>query len=658
MIAFLDNAITACNHALWDGADVAGACRTLSNVLQALGRFEEAMDWHTKALQAPTNRADLFASLGKLYAQQQAWTEAIAAYQQALSLQPDHSGAYWSLANIYLQQGERAKELECRWQALRLKPSWATPQHYLHLGNVLMASKRLEDATTCYRLALQVKPNFLEAQHNLAVVLAQRGAVAEAIAQYRQTLETHPDHSESYFGLGKLFAQQRNELEAIAAYRRAVELKPDYASALYALGELLLQHEIWEEGAAIYRQTIELNPQFSWSYHYLGYALLKQRRYYDAALALRQAIDLNPDFAWTHYHLTHALFRQQRWDETVAAALAAIRCQPDLNGIYTLLGQAVHQRLQSGSELGREDCIAQYQSHPPISLETGLPQFYQHVALALQKYRQFEGAAVFYQLALPQHPEPDQIKVELAQVRQQQQQRQHTIATLRQRIQQQPQLPWSYSQLANLLAEQGEVTDAILLNQKVNLLQGWHQAEQKQYEFTQDWFTHHISTWRKHLGAIAHASGLNVLEIGSFEGRSTCWLLDFVLTDANSRITCIDLYFQERFDFNIHRSGASQKVIKLQGNSLKLLPTLKPQSYDLIYIDGCHLVDHVQRDAAHAWKLLKPGGIIIFDDYEYQDPLHPGHDPKPGIDRFLITVQPEIHIFHRAYQIIAQKISR
>lgn len=651
MIALLDDAISACHYALWNGADVALACRTLGNVLQALGRFEEAMDWHTRAIQSPADRAGLFASLGKLYAQQQIWTEAVAAYQQALSLQPRHAGAYWSLANIYLQRGDTENELECRWQALKLKPDWASPQHYLSLGNVLMAKKRCDDAIVCYQLALQINPRFLEAQHNLAVALAQQGQPIQAITAYRRALEAHPTHSESYFGLGKLLAQQGQVLEAITAYRRAVGLKPNYANALYALGELLLQQEIWAEGETIYRQAISLNPQFSWSYHYLGYALLKQKRYYDAAQSLRQAIALNPDFPWSHYHLTVALFRQQHWDAAIKAALVAIHCQPTLSGIYTLLGQAVYQEQSSD-----RDWIQHYQQIPLIAA-TNLPEFYRQVAQNLMRHRQFEGAVLFYQLALPQHPESAVVKSELAQAQQQQQQRQQLIAHLRQQIQQQPQLPWNYSQLANLLAELGEVTDAITLNHTVNVLQGWHHIEQKQYEFTQDWFTHHIAIWRKHLGALAHAPRLHVLEIGSFEGRSTCWLLDHFLTDPDSQITCIDLYFQERFDFNIQRTGAAHKVVKLQGDSHALLPTLSPAAYDLIYIDGCHFADHVQQDAVHAWKLLKPGGLVIFDDYEYHDSHHPDQDPKPAIDRFLTAIKTESRILHSAYQIFVQKTS-
>ena len=38
-------------------------------------------------------------------------------------------------------------------------------------------------------------------------------------------------------------------------------------------------------------------------------------------------------------------------------------------------------------------------------------------------------------------------------------------------------------------------------------------------------------------------------------------------------------------------------------------------NFDLIYIDASHYAPDVLSDAVLAFKLLKPGGILIFDDY-------------------------------------------
>jgi predicted O-methyltransferase YrrM len=59
--------------------------------------------------------------------------------------------------------------------------------------------------------------------------------------------------------------------------------------------------------------------------------------------------------------------------------------------------------------------------------------------------------------------------------------------------------------------------------------------------------------------------------------------------------------------------------------------------FDFIYIDGDHTSAQVERDAYSAWKLLKDGGILAFDDYLWGQDLPPDTTPKPAIDNFLRT---------------------
>ncbi len=52
-----------------------------------------------------------------------------------------------------------------------------------------------------------------------------------------------------------------------------------------------------------------------------------------------------------------------------------------------------------------------------------------------------------------------------------------------------------------------------------------------------------------------------------------------------------------------------------QGDGAIELAKLPDASIDLIYIDGSHSYDNVVRDGVAARKKIKPGGIIVFNDY-------------------------------------------
>ncbi|HEY2919629.1 MAG TPA: class I SAM-dependent methyltransferase [Candidatus Binatia bacterium] len=113
--------------------------------------------------------------------------------------------------------------------------------------------------------------------------------------------------------------------------------------------------------------------------------------------------------------------------------------------------------------------------------------------------------------------------------------------------------------------------------------------------------------------------GVKALEVGSFEGRSALWFLVNVLSHPTSSITCVDIFdnpvVEGHFDKNMAISGFSSKVIKVKARSDDALKQLKSGTYDFIYIDGSHVAKDVLVDAVLAWELLKPGGVVIFDDY-------------------------------------------
>jgi predicted O-methyltransferase YrrM len=198
-------------------------------------------------------------------------------------------------------------------------------------------------------------------------------------------------------------------------------------------------------------------------------------------------------------------------------------------------------------------------------------------------------------------------------------------------------------------------------------------SEHSKYEFTALWFDQHAETWRQ---LFKHAQPERVLEIGSYEGRSACFMLDQY--PLLKEITCVDTWqttpdassmadVEHRFDCNImhaqsHRTTRA-KFRKLKGRSSELLPCLiaAKERFDWIYVDGSHEAADVLTDAIYSFHLLRVGGILIFDDYIWRNDATKGCDilnlPKPAIDAFT-------NIFHRKltpiraplYQLYLQKM--
>jgi|GEM_PF-1104180 len=183
-----------------------------------------------------------------------------------------------------------------------------------------------------------------------------------------------------------------------------------------------------------------------------------------------------------------------------------------------------------------------------------------------------------------------------------------------------------------------------------------HTLKEK-YRFTSLWFDCNIKEWQKTLARFINKPNLSFLEIGSYEGRSTIWLLENILTDKSSKITCIDIfnsYYSYIFDENIKRGKYNNKVTKLNGKSIEILRNLNFNSYDFIYIDGDHSHTAILEDTILCWELLKINGIMIFDDYKIETKID--QKPKIAIDAFLKVFKDKIKITNKKYQVAIEKI--
>lgn len=186
-----------------------------------------------------------------------------------------------------------------------------------------------------------------------------------------------------------------------------------------------------------------------------------------------------------------------------------------------------------------------------------------------------------------------------------------------------------------------------------------HSGDAPGYTFSTDWFTHHIPTWEKYLDRFKGQPRIHYLEIGVFEGRSALWMLENILTHPSARLTGIDTFpgdLKERFLANVRTAGFGEKVTVIAGRSQRELRRLPLDSFDIIYIDGSHAADEVLADAVLSWALLKPGGIVIFDDYAWARDVFPNElRPQVAIDAFLETHKIFLDILYRDTQVLVRK---
>ncbi|MBO6560799.1 MAG: class I SAM-dependent methyltransferase [Nisaea sp.] len=199
-------------------------------------------------------------------------------------------------------------------------------------------------------------------------------------------------------------------------------------------------------------------------------------------------------------------------------------------------------------------------------------------------------------------------------------------------------------------------------------------------EFTTDWFQISRSVWES---LIPRRKPARILEIGSYEGASACFVVQKLANEQQIEIHCIDTWegsvetkerdmgaVERRFDMNMaivtEAATHEVKLTKHKGRSDLVLSRLLAEGYagyfDLVYVDGSHQAPDVLCDAVLGFRLCRTGGVMVFDDYLWRDPSDPAKNvmrtPKPAIDAFTNIYSDKIRFFSAAlYQVYLEKLS-
>lgn len=140
---------------------------------------------------------------------------------------------------------------------------------------------------------------------------------------------------------------------------------------------------------------------------------------------------------------------------------------------------------------------------------------------------------------------------------------------------------------------------------------------------------------------------IKMLQLGSFTGTASKWLLDNVLTGEGSHLDDVDLLIPNselsHFNFDWQQVQETyEETISPYSNvtfhnetTIDFLKKANYDYYDFIYVDASHDAVDVLIDAELSWPSLKIGGIIAFDDYMWGVEDHNNlRTPKRGVETF------------------------
>lgn len=365
----------------------------LGRHLEGLGRIDEAVAAHKRALELEPGSAELRAELAGLYARQDKALEALQMAEAALQKDPANSEANRILGSIYaafagqpqtLRPGDNPSEYAGR--AISALEKARQPNTFdigveLTLGRMYVQTGAFDKAVPLLQRVVSDQPGYSDGFILLAAAQEGAGRDEDAIKTLESALEHNPKFYRGQLRIAELYERQRQWVSAAEALERAQALNPRAplgtrrAAALINGGKpeearTLLERSLAgseqnpQQGAELYllaeahralndlpaaeataKKLLAANPSDVRGLHVLSLILQDKGDVAGAERVLRDLIAKDPQDANALNSLGYMLAeRGEQLDEAIALLQRALKIEPDNPSYLDSLGWAYFQQ--------------------------------------------------------------------------------------------------------------------------------------------------------------------------------------------------------------------------------------------------------------------------------------------------------------------------
>jgi tetratricopeptide (TPR) repeat protein len=328
---------------------------------------------------------------------------------------------------------------------------------------------RLDEAEGLYLEALRGLPDHAGANHNLGILLAQKGRPDLGVPYLKRASEIAPDQVQHHISYAEaLFAsghgpEAKKVLEAAGARglpgavlqqawnRMAAGPDPETARLLQ---EAVRYHRdgALEQAAAAYRRILERHPHQAEVRCNLGSVLKSAGDLAGAREAFERAIALAPRLVNAHFNLGNLQREEGDWEAAAASYRAALDIRSFPEG-HNNLGSVL-------LAMGRMDeAIASFRQ--ALALKPDFPSGHNNLGNALRLAGKPREAKDAYETALRHDPRHAEAFNGLGILLSDAGERAEAESTLRQALALRPDYAQAHNSLANLLTKEARLADAI-----------------------------------------------------------------------------------------------------------------------------------------------------------------------------------------------------
>ena len=348
------------------------------------GLWDPAIREFQVVLNLDPEQVETHIALGVALSNKHELEQALASFQKAVDLRPESAQARFNLG-LALRNTERIEgaisELEeaiparpggcsqhasssvfcCNRQACGSVPSSSSKRSWMRAPNRRRLTTGSASPTRSegisrkrspqFRRAIELDPQLVRTRNSLGTLLAEIGAIEEAVAEFRTAVELSPVDSELRMNLGVALRTIGESEEAVEHFRKVLatgEGEPGknglgsttLAEVYHQMAQALQAYDV-DESIAAYEQALAHNPEKLESYYGLGQTLKRK----SARSRRRQGPPAaDPGKAGEHLELGRAAAARGDVATAVQELRAAVAVAPSFAPAHDMLGFLVGQQ--------------------------------------------------------------------------------------------------------------------------------------------------------------------------------------------------------------------------------------------------------------------------------------------------------------------------
>lgn len=291
--------------------------------------FDESVHYLTECLKLDPKNVKAETNLGLAYERLGKTEEAFAAYRAAVAMDADKDPApYFHLGDLLLANSRPQDAISYLLQAVDLAPEDA-PAHR-ELGKAYLLSNDVEKAEGELDKAAGLDPQNGPTHFLLAEVYRKRGQPDKSSAETKRYAQLTGGHSSPDDPLAEARSLiESNQLpDAEKAIQRYLELHKNSAEGHYLLGYVLFRENKPKESLIEYTEAAKYRRPSAHDLEVVGADYVLLADYRDADKWFTKSVEWDPRNLQALYYLGRAKYNENRFDEAIAAFLKCLQLDP------------------------------------------------------------------------------------------------------------------------------------------------------------------------------------------------------------------------------------------------------------------------------------------------------------------------------------------